>query len=97
MSESSKFAAVLRQRRAGETFEEIVPEADLQTASFVAQKKRGRPRKGKRSNPDYEQTTLYVSRTLHADVKVALVREGRHDFSELVEELLEKWVKARRS
>lgn len=96
MSEASKFSAVLRQRRAGEAFEEKGTEENEQPVALIERKKRGRPRGGKRSNPEYEQTTLYISRALHTDVKVALVRDGRHDFSDLVEELLEKWVKSRR-
>lgn len=99
MSEESKFAAVLRQRRdeteeAEDTQTELL---DPQNSHRATKRKRGRPSGGKRSNPEYEQTTIYLPRILHADVKIALVREGRNDFSELVEELMTKWLKGRRN
>jgi hypothetical protein len=56
---------------------------------------RGRPT-GKRSDPDFEQVTSYIRRQTYADVKIELIREGqRREFSELVEELLSKWLKSR--
>lgn len=53
----------------------------------------GRPN-AKRSDPDFVQTTAYIRKATHRDVKLALLQndEGR-DFSELVEELLATWVK----
>lgn len=52
----------------------------------------GRP-PGKRSNPDYEQATIYIRRDTHRAVKVALLQqEDGRQFSELVEDLLQKWV-----
>ena len=98
MSEKSKFAAILRQRRDGaEETEEEQDEPLNRQVSSPAKRKRGRPAGGKRSNPEYEQTSIYLPRILHADVKIALVREGRNDFSELVEELISKWLKGRRN
>ena len=56
---------------------------------------RGRPR-GKRSDPDFEQITAYVRKDTHQGTKIALLQEGRgREFSELVEDLLAKWLKAR--
>ncbi len=56
--------------------------------------RRGRPT-GKRSNPDFEQVTAYINKQTNEEVRVKLIREGkRRDFSELVEELLKKWLKA---
>ncbi len=56
--------------------------------------RRGRPT-GKRSNPDYEQVTAYLNKQTNEDARVKLIREGkRRDFSELVEELLQKWLKS---
>lgn len=55
----------------------------------------GRPR-GKRSDGDHVQVTAYIRRATHLDVKTALLREQKgRDFSELVEELLAKWLKSR--
>ena len=56
---------------------------------------RGRPR-GKRSDPNFEQVTTYIRKHTHQGVKIALLQEGRsQEFSELVEDLLAKWLKAR--
>ena len=56
---------------------------------------RGRPT-GKRSDPDFERVTSYIRKQTYADVKIELIREGqRREFSELVEELLAKWLKSR--
>lgn len=54
----------------------------------------GRP-PGKRSNPDYEQATVYIRRDTHRAVKVALLQEGNNrQFSELVEDLLQQWAQS---
>jgi hypothetical protein len=54
--------------------------------------RRGRP-PGKRSDPDFQQITAYVRRDTHQAVKLALLRRGeQRDFSDLVEELLGRWV-----
>ena len=50
----------------------------------------GRP-KGKRSNPDYIQVTCYIKKGTHKSVKRGLF-EIEKEFSELVEELLQKWL-----
>jgi hypothetical protein len=60
-------------------------------------KRRGRPATGKRNNPDYDQTTAYVRKDTYKAVRIALIEEGEErDYSELVEELLAKWLKSRR-
>jgi len=60
-------------------------------------KRRGRPATGKRNNPDYDQTTAYVRKDTYKSVRIALIEEGEErDYSELVEELLAKWLKSRR-
>jgi hypothetical protein len=53
----------------------------------------GRP-PGKRSNPDWEQVTVFIRK----DTKRAVVRrlmddESRLDLSEVIEQLLAKWAK----
>jgi hypothetical protein len=56
-------------------------------------RKMGRP-KGKRSNPDYEQVTTYIRRDTHTAIKVLLLKDkGGGDFSELVQNLLEEYLK----
>lgn len=49
--------------------------------------------RGKRSNPDYEQVSAYIRKNTYKDVKIALLQQGESkDFSDLVEELLAKWL-----
>lgn len=52
---------------------------------------RKRKKTGKRSDPNYIQVGAYIPRTLNEDVKIKLVRHDG-DFSDLITELLEKWV-----
>ena len=55
--------------------------------------KRGRPANGKKNNPEFVGLTTYVRRETHTAVKIALLRENRgRELSQLVEELLAKWV-----
>lgn len=61
-------------------------------SSASERRRPGRP-PGKRSNPDYEQATIYIRKDTHRAVKVALLqREDTRQFSELVEDLLQQWV-----
>lgn len=61
---------------------------------------RGRPAgtsTGKSSDPNYTAALAYIRKDTHQAVKVALINAGQQqDFSELVEELLAKWLKTRR-
>ena len=52
---------------------------------------------GKRNNPAYRQLTAYVKTETHQGVKLALLSDGEgREISELVDELLEGWLKARK-
>ncbi len=77
------------------TTQEVVASEQRPTERKRAAKKpQSLPKTGKKDNPDYQQATAYIPRQLHQDVKVLLIQEGgKQDFSELVEELLRKWVK----
>ena len=56
----------------------------------------GRPATGKRSNPDYRQVSAWVRRDTYKRVTDRLyVREDRREFSDLVQALLEAWLKQR--
>ena len=46
-------------------------------------------------NPDYQQTTVYLRRDTHKALKIALAQDER-GFADLVEELIEQWLKARK-
>ena len=60
-------------------------------------KRRGRPATGKRNDPEFDQTTAYVRKDTYKAVRIALIEDGEErDYSELVEELLSKWLKSRR-
>jgi hypothetical protein len=48
-----------------------------------------------RSHPDFEQITAYIRKDTHRAIKIALLQNGKQEFSELVEELLCQWLKLR--
>ena len=50
---------------------------------------------GKRSDPDFEQVTAYIRKETRQTVKIELLKNGRQEFSQLIEELLQQWLKAR--
>jgi hypothetical protein len=47
--------------------------------------------KGKRSHPDYTQITAYIRKETHEKVMREIYK--RKEFSELLEELLDDWLK----
>lgn len=54
----------------------------------------GRPKTGKRSNPDYQQVSAWVRRDTYRRAMDRLyVKEDRREFSDLVQVLLEDWLK----
>jgi hypothetical protein len=60
-------------------------------------KKMGRPR-GKRSDPEYEQITAYIRKETHLDIKANLLRDStKRDFSELIQDLLDKYLSTQKS
>ena len=67
-------------------------------ANAEGNEKRGRGRPtGKRSDPNFTQTTAYVRAQTYRDVRIALLEEGEgREYSELVEELLSGWLKGRK-
>jgi len=104
---TSKFAAVLAATKSvpdAEIQEELsTPQKPVKTAAISKQRieaedgssrRVGRPN-AKRSDPDFVQTTAYIRKDTHRDVKIALLHEGQEqEFSELVEELLSNWLKS---
>jgi hypothetical protein len=92
MKPQSKFTAILEQKREGAEAEK---EAQQPASSPTAGRKGpGRPA-GKRTNPDYGQVTAYIPKSLHEDVKIALIKEGGKEFSTLIEELLSEWIQGK--
>ena len=56
---------------------------------------RGRPA-GKRSNPDFEPTTIFLRKTTKRTANRTLEDSGvKQDLSELIESLLQQWISAR--
>jgi predicted nuclease of restriction endonuclease-like (RecB) superfamily len=52
------------------------------------------PRVGKRSDPNYKQITAYISVAIHKRVKLLLLEKDEHrDFSELIQDLLDEYLK----
>ncbi len=91
MKEPRKIRDTSRLRK-----QEQPTEADVLTPSDAPRsstKAVGRPR-GKRSDPQYMQQTVYLRKATCRDVKIALLREEEapRDMSELVEELLQAWL-----
>ncbi len=70
-----------------------VPPAEARTPTSEPARRIGRPPGGKKSNADYQQVTAYIRRSTYRRAQIRLLeREARQDFSELVEELLTKWL-----
>lgn len=54
----------------------------------------GRPRTGKRSNPEYRQVSAWIRKDLYDKVTHRLfTKENRREFSDLVGSLLEAWLR----
>jgi hypothetical protein len=59
----------------------------------VSGRRPGRPN-GKRSDTNYTQVTAYLRKDTHQAVKIRLLQEGKgREFSELLQELLDGWLK----
>jgi hypothetical protein len=69
-------------------------EETLPDKNYEQQGKRGRPKVGKRSNAAYIQITAYIRSTTHKNAKIALIKEGRRDMGELIDDLLSQWLEA---
>lgn len=70
-------------------------------AASPERRRRGRPAGGRRSSSDYVPITGYIQKDLYFDVDIALAQEAktrgeRREYSELIEELLARWVESRR-
>jgi hypothetical protein len=53
-------------------------------------------KQAKSNNPHYVMTTVYLSKQLHRQLKAAALDEER-EMSEIVEELVDRWLKSRHS
>jgi hypothetical protein len=67
--------------------------AEAKPDAVALKGERGRPATGKKSNEDYCQTTISIRKDTRKRVKQALLAaETDQDVSDLVEELLVKWL-----
>jgi hypothetical protein len=63
------------------------------TQAAVETPRRGRPN-GKRSNENFRQVTAYVGTETYKQTKMKLLaNDNKQEFSELVDELLNRWLK----
>jgi hypothetical protein len=83
-----ELGAALKGKELPEETTTLLPtsEVDLEAPSSKQRKK------GKRSNPDYEQVGVYIQRKLHLEVKKRLLTNSERDFSDLVNELITNWL-----
>jgi hypothetical protein len=63
--------------------------------SMEEPKRLGRP-PGKRSDPAFQPATVWIRRATYQAVKERLLKEDRGEFSVLVEDLLQGWLKTPR-
>ncbi len=100
MAEKRKFAALAELHR--QQPEEIAPPppaalpAPIPLAPMLeAGQGRGRPATGKRSNPDWKLYSHFLKRrTQRAAVAKLQAEESGRDLSDVLQELLEGWLKA---
>jgi hypothetical protein len=83
----TKFKGLFEAARQRETLQALT---SLNQGSSVDHRS-GRP-PGKRSHPDFEQITAYIRKDTHRAIKIALLQNGKQEFSELVEGLLREWL-----
>jgi len=98
--QGSSAAEVLPAAQAASYEQQVVASAPSKNPvpqeAAVSTTRRGRPATGKRSNPDYEQVTVYLRKDTSLAAKIALLQESdSRDFSDLVEELLGEWLRDR--
>lgn len=98
----SKFTSAMNaaKDRSSVVAESIAPQIQATVPSAVSAEpppvRRGRPA-GKRSNHESVQVTAYIQAETHYATKIALLTNSRRggpkkDFSDLVQELLSKWL-----
>jgi len=101
MAEKRKFSALAELHRqppeteALEALEASVASAPPPAAEPQAEKGRGRPATGKRSNPEWKLYSHFLKRqTQRAAVARLQAEDNERDLSDVLQELLEKWLKA---
>lgn len=96
MAEKRKFAALAELHRQPEPEEaESAAQAKLPSPTDETLKGRGRPATGKRSNPDWKLYSHFLKKKTQraAAARLQAEEEGR-DLSDVLQELLENWLKS---
>ncbi len=94
MAERRKFAALAELHRQPSEVEAPATESTLPASLPEAGKGRGRPPTGKRSNPDWKLYSHFLKRkTQRAAVARLQAEDEGRDLSDVLEELLENWLK----
>jgi hypothetical protein len=87
-------APIVEARRKPRSSTPATP-SDIAHAGVSTRRGPGRP-PGKKTDNDFVQVTIYIKDETHRAVKKALLDEPRKkDFSDLVEDCLSKWLRAR--
>lgn len=92
----SKFSRLLEEAKQGTESPTPVESKPTPTnARAIASRSATKPAgklTGRRSDPNYIGVFAYIPKTLNEDVKTRLVKSKEHDFSSLVETLLQQWL-----
>ena len=97
MSKPNRFAGLMKDRQSDESIPtDETSRAPTEYDYSHTVSARGRPRNGKRSNPDYKQISALIRKDTHrAVVRVLLDDDESRDVSDLLQELLQKWLSSR--
>ena len=88
-SKANAFADLMKQAKGQGVAETDKPTVDRPATMTVTSK-----RQGKREHSDYGKIGVYIRTETITEVKSRLIRE-RKDLSDLVQELLDKWLVAK--
>ena len=69
------------------------PAPKPKAAALATPRGRGRPATGKRSDPDYESTTVFLRKGTKTAAAHLLIGEKHKDLSDVLETLLSAWVR----
>ena len=97
MSRPNRFAGLMKDRQSDEpmSIDETI-HVPAEDDGSHAVRARGRPRTGKRSNSDYKQISALIRKDTHRAVVRALLDESEsRDVSDLLQELLQRWLSSR--
>ncbi|MEM8673224.1 MAG: hypothetical protein AAGF83_05055 [Cyanobacteria bacterium P01_G01_bin.67] len=74
-----------------------LPEQVEEKNDFPLVSKKKVKRGGKRSDPNFVQIGVYVNKDLHLEIKKLLLSHPNIDMSDLVGQLLQRWVEEQQS